>query len=356
MTRASGCNLRTIATWYYENAPNEGGEYPQVPWATTSPRFRDTYRRCLPVFFASARAANPEASLALFVNKPLQPDSPVGEAAIGVLAELGVQVHTLEYTSAPPPEWPSNWRNQFYVLDVMRFLAQATDDDALTAVLDADVVWTSQGAAAEFWSTLSDARCLTYDLGFDPGHHENGLSGEQLGEIFAGLTGTDVCTLPYLGGELQAARGDMLRSISSTADSMWRSCRDDRAHGRSTIAEEAHLLTMVYKAERIASGGANRFIKRCWTQRLKYSNIDGSEEGLAMWHTPAEKQFGLRRLYHEVTDKGAGAWMDRHSGDLRQHLGEVLGIPEVSARKWATDLALRVPRIIDRGQGFLRRR
>ncbi|MCU1392757.1 MAG: hypothetical protein JWM34_1185 [Ilumatobacteraceae bacterium] len=333
---------RIISTWYYEQPREEGGTYAQVPGKSWDESFRDVYRRCIPVFFATARLANPDATLLLYLNRPWTNSTPTARQAAGLLAQIGVETVVIDYDSAPPTGWPGQWRNQFFVLDVLRSLnARSADDDAFV-VLDSDVVWNGNPSNDDFWAALQSTGSLTYDLQFGPEHVENGLASPDLARVYTDLTGDPTPPISYIGGELQAFRGDVGQQVGDLADRMWQQCQQRFADGQATIGEEAHLLSLVYTALGLAVGSANPFMKRCWTQATTYLNIDGSEGPLAIWHVPSEKRFGLRRVFADLSGAGFVAWGAQHRDDMPTYLGGRIGIRGSSPVKTARDLVRKV--------------
>jgi len=257
-----------------------------------------------------------------------------------LLHDLDVELVIVPYHSRPPAGWAREWWNQFFVLDVLRDLATRTDLDDCAVLLDSDVVWTGQNSTESMWTALATDGSLTYDLGRDPESVQNGVTGIELGQLYTALTSEPIASISYTGGEIQGARGDVLRSISTTCDQQWEACRVRFERGESSVREEAHLLSIVYAILKLDFGSANPFIKRCWTQR--YRNVDGTEADLALWHLPAEKRFGLREIYEEIHAVGPIRWIDMHRSDFVDHCGSHLGLPRSTARKRARDLYRRL--------------
>ena len=87
---------------------------------------------------------------------------------------------------------------------------------------------------------------------------------------------------------------------------------------------------MLYALEGIASGTANRFIRRMWTT-FRHNNLVPGDRDLAIWHLPAEKRTGLADLFARLA---AG----HELGDIEA----AVGYPRRSPRKFVRDLTLKL--------------
>ena len=328
---------RIVATWYYEQDPDEGGEYAQMRGNSSSERFRDVYRRCIAVFFITARIANPDADLVLVANRPWRRDaSAVARRTHSLLEAAGVTSLVSPYTLMPPPLWPIAWRNQFFVIDALEALNRATEPDDLITLFDSDVVWVARERTGALWDRLAETGSLTLDLDYPPDHDINGLSRRQMTrlatELELNIDGPGV--LPYSGGELIGVSAHIAGLLSARARCIWPRIVERFESGRFVGMDEAHLLSMLYSDLGISTGDARPFIKRLWTQPFRYRNVAFADQNLALWHVPAEKRYGLRRLYEALGDwtpSGDESWADP------KVLGRYLGIPRNTPEKIVRD-------------------
>jgi hypothetical protein len=330
---------RWVSTWFYEQSYREGGSYAQVRGDASSQAFRDTYRRCIATFFATARRVDPSAELVLHLNRAWDASaSEVAADVAGLLDRLDVRRVVLDYTYAPPDTWPEAWRNQFFVLDVLADLAATLEPHDLAMVLDSDVVWSGAGRVDDLWDALADEGALTYRVDYAPDHVINGCSRRRLTELGRHLgieTGHRV--LDYSGGELVALRGDLCARVVESASRLWPLVQKARAEGLVDRVEEAHLLSLCYADLGLPTGGADGYVKRMWTQPLHHQNVRPGDEDLTLWHVPAEKRYGLRRLYGDLVAS---------PDDLRSLspeatvslLGRRLGVPSNTRSKVVLDV------------------
>lgn len=331
-----------ITTWFYTQSHSEGGAYAQVSGDSSTEEFRDVYRRCLAVFFQSARRANPEARLTLYLNEPW--DSSASDVALRVgeiLRSLAVHTKVITYEHRPPSTFSKSWRNQFFVLDVLEDLAGSVEPADVWLVLDSDIVW-SGISTEEMWNTLASEGLSTYEVGYAPEKLVNGLSVQSLGELGRVLELEKSTALNYSGGEFIGGRGDMLPELSKEAHNTWSSLMAFHANDNKIQFEEAHLLSLAYSTLGIVPGGMNPFTRRLWTQPFKVKNVKPSDRTLTLWHVPAEKKYGIRRMYRRLTTSDPTAYISMSDIDWESFCQRELGIPKNSIVKVARDVTTAV--------------
>ena len=345
----------TISTWLYAETPDEQSHYPQVVGrgAPSSARFQAVYWRCVVLFFATSRRQNPQARHVLYTNVDRVP-AVDGHDVAALLAQWQVEVVRLPYTFQPPAGYFGAWRNQFYVFDIVRHLAATVADDAVGVVLDSDCVWARP--AERLVAATRRAGALTYDLGIDPDEVQNGLSQVQAGALYGEVLGALGLDRPppeaapaYIGGELISATGATLRRLDALASPLWAEMLRRHAAGLPRFYEEAQALSFLYYALDILDGTANAFVRRIWTMLRKGDDARGPDLGLTVWHVPAEKRYGMPRLFAEAMRPGSPFWTLDAGAPFRSHVGRTLGIPSRTPAKLARDVPAAV---LDKVRGF----
>lgn len=327
----------TVVTWLYAEAEGEESVYPQVigHGAPSSTRFQAVYWRCVAVFFASLQRHGGGPRPVLVTNVDVVPVVDGHDLAV-LLERWGVEIVRLPYTFQPPPGYWGAWRNQFYVLDVVRWLAGRLAGDEVGMVLDSDCVWARSPQRMAAMTQRHGA--LTYDLGLPEGGDQNGLSLDEMAALYTALDSTPPSTPPpYIGGELIAATGQLLSEIDARTDALWAEMLRRHAQGLPKFNEEAQALSYLYHTLGVAYGTANPYLRRIWTTLLKGDDARGPDLDLAVWHVPGEKRYGLHRLFGAVMDPtspfwtlGAAAWRAWAAGEI--------GVPRRSLAKLARDL------------------
>jgi len=327
---------KIITTWLYLEGVDEGGKYPQVKGKSSSAHFQDIYKRCLITFFLSARSAYPSARLILFSNVSLKNSTrKIDKKIMNLLKNAGVEILQLAYTFQPPAR-QKNWRNQFFVLDVIQFLASEINQNDLCLVLDSDIVFSGRDSVDKFWEDLQEKGYLNMIPIINREEIINGLSLNDLVDISLKL-GHDNKKIEYAGGEFIALRGDKLQKVNFIAKNQWLKYLELIANDEIPLMEEAHFLSIVYSALSFRFGYANKYIRRIWTQAFHYENRTNSDLNLIFWHLPAEKRFGIRRIANKHLKNSELIWPIYRSEGWKKYVSQ-LGIQENSIKKIINDV------------------
>jgi len=325
-----------IATWFVADTKDDASRFAQVAGNSAAPEFQLVYWRCVAVFFATSKIHNPTAKHVFFTNAqlPVVDGTDFGE----LFSKLRVQVITLPITFRLPKDVSDSWGNQFYILDVIRYLAEHRLADSYI-VLDCDCVWTA--AADPIVAMIADKSCLLYMLGHEayPLRQKiNGVTRQEMAlleaEVFGDTTFNKELGIHYHGGEIFAATHEACADINQDIDRLWAQ-RQIAQTGASGYLEEAHFLSIIYKHRKYEPYTANFFIKRIWTM-LRYNTVLKEDVSLPIWHLPAEKTSGFRRAYRSIVEDARA----HDPAALNSILKRIMGIPRRSAAKYVIDLAL----------------
>lgn len=329
-----------VSTWFYVQGSQEGGQFAQIREDSASEKFRDIYRRCIGVFFASARRANPDAHLILFLNRPWADSCTRATIEVGLLLDqLEVERKVISYDHEPPRSFTDSWRNQFFVLDVLHQLQSNLSATDNAVILDSDVIWTSRNKAEEFWASVRHEGLTTYEVGYAPSTSVNGLSINDLRELICELGSSSTARLTYCGGEIVGGTGELIKVLSSESSRIWSYLMSRHRLDPSVAFEEAHVLSMAYASMGHEPGSADDHIRRLWTQPLKPRNVRAQDLDLSLWHVPAEKKYGFARLYQDLLRHGADHFLAESDEAFKKRVSSRLGIPRNSVSKIVLDVA-----------------
>jgi hypothetical protein len=329
-------SFKYITTWLYLEGVEENGYYPQIRGKSSSIKVHDIYKRCLVTFFKSAKTANPEAKLILFSNVDIRKGKrTIDYRLINILNSLNVQIVQLQYSFRPPLE-QKKWRNQFFVLDILTFLAENCQNQDLCIVLDGDIVWSGNSRTPLLWEELQSNGSLTMLPITDENEEINGVKLSELEEIAKSLNCYNA-PIKYAGGEFIALRGDKLKDLTLRISRTWDDYLKEVSMKKIPLLEEAHFLSILYSSMNIRFGDADIFIRRIWTQILHYQNRINSDINLILWHLPAEKRFGIRRVANEHLVHNNRKWPSVNSKEWKR-LTANLGIEKNMPKKSFFDI------------------
>ena len=347
---------KVIASWYFEQDEGFGGAYPQVSGNSSSEIFRDTYRRCLAVFFSSAIRAYPESNLVLYLNKPWSEESSeVASRCWALFNELGVDIRIIDFNSVKLAQH-NTWKNQFFVLDILQDLASKCASDDLVLLLDSDIVWLKPNSNPDVWDKINKDGYLLMEISYSKNQIINNSSREELTRFYEKMQATSSTqTLKYFGGELVGFTGNKLRELSkviaTTAGDIQVLLAQKSSQRFNALSEEAYFLSYCYKVLGYENPNAQKYIKRIWTMFSKPKNVSDEDLKLQLWHLPAEKNYGIRRIYSKyLMHSSTSSELDLIC-ENPEILGRLLGIPRNSIKKIFQDTFYAIMRRINKKLG-----
>jgi hypothetical protein len=326
----------TIGTWFVADDESDATFFPQVHASSALISVQEIYWKCIAVFFVTSCRCNPNAHHVLYTTVK---DIPIvdGFNFSSFFQEKGVEVVRLPITYRLPANSVSSWGNQFYILDIIKHFANS--DGRRLVVLDSDCVWSRP--ADGLIASIDRFGALTYSLDHGPTEPINGSSRVEMAAAVRAMSDNVVVNEPpqYFGGEIYAADRAASASMARQIDRLWR-LTIERAFQTGFIKEEAHFLSVLYTLDRYKPGTANDFIKRMWTT-FKYNNLIDNDVNIPIWHVPAEKKFGIRRIFSDLSHDSC--LMDRKSSvEYYSYLSRRLGIPSRGPAKFISDVSAKL--------------
>ncbi|MGN8132650.1 hypothetical protein [Paenarthrobacter sp. 22069] len=329
-----------VSTWFYTQGSEEGGNFAQLREDSSSEDFRDIYRRCIAVFFATARRANPAARLVLYLNRPWSTSNTAIAEEVGRLLDcLEVEQKVIPYLHEPPQSFTKSWRNQFFVIDVMDDLQEELERGDSVVILDSDVIWTSKLRAQSFWADLASCGIATYEVGYHSSKRVNGLSIVELEELAGQIGSPKTARISYCGGEIIGSTADRLQRLVREADRVWSTLMTRHEGNHSFAFEEAHVLSLAYGILGEEPGKIDRHLRRLWTQPLKPRNVTHADRHLTLWHVPAEKKYGIARIYRRLIKHGVHKFISEPDKPFLRTASRELGIPRNTSSKFLKDIS-----------------
>lgn len=255
------------------------------------------YLRCALVLFTSIRKFHPSASCTMHTNVPLE------ENWLVRYQEVGCENKVTSFEHFPPPGFISTFQASLFLLDVLSNLP----DSGLHVIVDPDVI-----CVAPIPMSLSQGigpRIGVLEMGFGKDQKINGLSPSEIC-LIEKMHGHANPNLKYFGGELFVVPGRMTSYIRSAIAKAWEISIQDFYSGKPHLTTEEHVLT--YALSESDTFDLSNVGARIWTTS-KYRLLPHNLKELALWHLPAEKEFGFRKMYQSTTNANAKLWQ---SGEL----------------------------------------
>jgi hypothetical protein len=321
-----------ISTCLAIDQGSEGIGYPQVG-AVSRAELEALYWGCVAVFFASSIRFNPNAGHRLILNR-IPADA--GEAhPLTLIRRLGVEVVEIPFTYAPPDGYHPQFRNAYFSLDAIENVAAAGGDRPVF-MLDPDIIWLR--SADDFAAAVERHGALTLEIPYPPDQDVNGLTPMELQGLYGEMLAREWPEpARQFGGEVFAATPAEARRIAEVVRATWHQSMDRFARGKRKFNTEEHMTSYAYNVLGYAPGSANDYIRRIWTRRFGTVNASQEDRSLTAWHVPAEKRYGLRRLYRDAVDPSSRFWNTPLDESWIDYVGFHLGVPRAGARKALAD-------------------
>jgi hypothetical protein len=331
---------RTVAAYLRIDAPHESLGNPQVGPDSSTTDFQAAYWRTASVFYATSRRANPEARHLLFTNG--EPPIVDGRDIGAFLRGLGVEFLDVPYSYCPPPGYYELWRNQFYVLDIISYLSDRPSHSPFL-ILDLDCVFVASGNRLfEVVETTGVANYLLEETEADPEWSWSGLTKAELQQVANEIAGHRLPHVHSCGGGIFGATWEVAKTIAAAAPGVWQICVERHGRGLPKLNTEEHVLSYLYTALGLPMGTVNGLMRVIWT-RPRYRTALESDLDLDLWHLPAEKKYGFRRVFSEVMDPTSPFWRLSTDAMFARYLGVRFGVPTTRLAKTVWDGRLALP-------------
>jgi hypothetical protein len=223
-------------------------------------------------------------------------------------------------------------------MDILSQISETADDEVVILVLDADCVWLASGDC--LFSEIAHHGLLSYETGYPPNEDINGLTRREVGEICSLLDSSiSYVDPPSAGGELMGLTGKYSRILASDLPELWNQMLRQYANGEKRFLTEEHWLSYLYLKNGASIGNANVFIRRIWTGiPPRTRDAKSTDFDLVIWHLPAEKRYGLTRLFQDVITPRSRFWTTPLGKEFGRYLGNYLGVPRRTPLKSVLDL------------------
>jgi len=338
-----------VTTWFHQDSKITEGRYANVGANSSDQYVQNVYWRCVYGFFHSSIRVNPEAKHVLFTNARNLPivDGVCFRAA---LEQLGVLVVFLEYTFSPPPEYPKNWRNQFYVFDCIKWFRENAAADDIVGLFDSDIVWLKP--LSKISEGMSEGSVMAYDMRYPVDKDIHGLTLNDSKELYREL-GVDLGgqAPKYYGGEFFLCEFSALEGLIEAVKFGWSESMRRWSIGETFFTEEAHVLSFAYSQSERDIHDLSVYAKRIWTSFKGYNNSSESDLDLVMWHLPSEKRFGFRRYYAAVRRKPT-LFDGVPQSEFVRYLSRVMNVPRMTVKNRVMNY---VEHVLWKAKGIVRR-
>lgn len=320
--------MNHICTWICADKVGEEGIFPQANTRqkSSSQSHQNIYWRCLVVFYITSRRFNHNEKHVLFTNVKQLPE--IDGIKMGdILAELGVEVVHTDFKYKTPKGYFGTFQNQFYEFSILEYITEHNkrpDDQYL--IVDSDCLFIKP--AREMFEEAAKTGFMSFEDECTVDLVINGLSRKNLKTLYETLLGRKLDEIPgYHLGEFLLCSVKNINKIFSDFKELFPVLLDRHARGLPKFNEEAHTLSYLYFKNDLKASESRTFMKRIWTNPLFYRNVSTTDTNLVLWHLPAEKTFGIAKLYNDFMHTSAHLGLDESNENYLERIQKTLGIP-----------------------------
>ncbi len=323
--------MNYICTWLCADEKGEESLFPQTGQKSSSQSHQNIYWRCLIVFFITSKRFNKNEKHVLFTNVKQLPDVD-GRKVSQILQDLEVEVVFTDFKYKTPKGYYGAFQNQFYEFSILEYITKHNKnmkDQYL--VLDSDCIFIKP--AKELFEEASKNGFISFEDEVKPDYVINGLSRNDLKSLYEELLGKQINEIPsYHLGEFLLCSVENINKFYNDFKEVWPKLLEQHQQGKKKFNEEAHTLSYLYFKNGFRASKANHFMRRIWTNPLFYREVRASDTNLCIWHLPAEKTFGIHKLYELFMNKSTNYGFEINNEKYIASAQKLLGIPHLPVR------------------------
>ena len=284
-----------IATWVYLDSAAEKSKYPNNKGDSTTSEFQAVYWRCIVIFFKTSLRFNKNAKHLIFTNTKNIPIVDGLDLKV-FFEENSIEVIVLDNKYPLPNNYFGKFRNQYFEFSIIDYMAGRMNEVDGFLLLDSDCIFTKSIDPA-FKELETQGTAITYVVDHETEYMIHGVSGDNMKELFKDF-GVSLSTNPYYsGGELLFAKGSFIKEVANDFPQLFHNMLERHKEGKIKFNEEAHVLSFYFYKHGALMAGMDKYIKRLWTNRNYFRNVEPSDKDLTIWHLPNEKNTGLDKLF-----------------------------------------------------------
>ena len=320
--------MNYICTWLCADEKGEESIFPQTGQKSSSQSHQNIYWRCLTVFYITSNRFNKEEKHLLFTNVKTLPVVD-GRKMSDILSELNVQVIFTDFKYKTPKGYFGMFQNQFYEFSILEYIAGSNNNpDDQYMILDSDCIFLKP--AKQLFNAASKKGFLSFEDECTTDLVIHGLSRKNMKTVYEDLLGREIDEIPgYHLGEFYLCSVTNTKTIFADFMELWPVLLKRFEQGLPKFNEEAHTLSYLYYKNGLIASEDKTLMKRIWTNPLFYRNVSPSDTRLVVWHLPAEKTFGIAKLYDYFMNHCRNYGFDISDIDYVDYVQRTLGIPSL---------------------------
>lgn len=323
--------MNHICTWFCADEKGEESIFPQTGKKSSSPGHQNIYWKCIVVFFVTSKRFNKTEKHLLFTNVSAIPVIQ-GVDIKKVLDELDVTVVHTSFKYKTPKGYYGRFQNQFYEFSILEHIAnneRNLSDQYL--ILDSDCIFIKP--AEPLFKEAEPDGFISFEDKVLPDYNINGLSRRDMKAIFEDLLQRPIDVMPsYHLGEFLLCNLRNIKKLYADFQELWPQLLERHEQNLPKFNEEAHTLSFLYFKNGLHASQSESYMRRIWTNPLFYREVRPTDTQLVIWHLPAEKTYGLAKMYDFFITQSTNYGFDIPDSRFQHYVQKELGIPHLTAK------------------------
>jgi hypothetical protein len=321
--------MNHICTWFCADEVGEESIYHQTGEVSSSLNHQKIYWRCIITFFATSIRVNKKSNHILFTNVR---ELPVieGKRFGDILKDLNVAIIHTDFKYKTPKGYYSAWRNQFYEFSILEYISKSyNSEDDNYLILDSDCIFL-KSVDALFIEAEKAGGFMSYEMEYTEDHEINGISRIGMKKVYEELLQKELLEVPaYFAGEFLLCSVKNIIKLHSDFSELWPILIRRNEKHLIKFNEEAHTLSYLYYKNGFQNKAGNKYIRRIWTNPVFYRNVKPTDVNLYIWHLPAEKKFGIEKLFKYLMKTDIKSFSESYDETFTSTLHDILNIPRL---------------------------
>jgi hypothetical protein len=310
--------MNYICTWLCTEVKREEDIY-NYTGERHGQKNQNVYWRCLLLFYAPSKRFN--------INKLPILD---GRDVKLMLDDLGVEVIFIESIYITPKVNFNFRQDHFYKFSVLEYIARNDKNlDDHYMILDSDCIFTR--STDSLFEEAKPKGFIFFEHPYATDLIDYGFSRVNMKSIYEDLSRQAVNKMPaYHFGEFFLGSVKNIHIIFNGFLELWPELIRRGKVGLPKLDEESQSLGYLYYKNKFVSSKRTDLFKRIWTNPVFYRNVERSDVDVAIWHLPAEKTYGLARLYEVLIKNAPNYSLSLPNDEYQNILHNTLGIPHLA--------------------------
>lgn len=323
--------MNYICTWFCADEKGEESIFPQTGQKSSSQSHQNIYWKCIVVFYLTSKRFNKAEKHLLFTNVSTVPVVEGVDISL-LLNELGVTIIHTNFKYKTPKGYYGRFQNQFYEFSILEHIAK--NDNNLAdqyLILDSDCIFIKP--VAPLFKEAEPNGFISFEDKVLPDYVINGLSRHDMKSLFEELLQRPIDEMPsYHLGEFLLCSVKNIKRLYADFQELWPQLLERNEKKLPKFNEEAHTLSYLYFKNGLHASNSEIYMRRIWTNPLFYREVRPTDTQLAIWHLPAEKTYGLARMYDYFMNQSEDYGFKISDDEYEGYVQKELGIPNLSIK------------------------